>query len=214
MSEHCFFCGGRLHGDSDVCVYCGAVHAPAAEKRIGALCPRCHDVRLVQFALGPVGLQACGRCQGAFLPASEWDNLLEAFADGPLPPAFVVPEPAAHIAEATGPSPYRQSAFDPVVRTHAETNLNEPVGCPTCTEEMDRFEFGNTSNVFVDVCRVHGIWLDAGEIDPVVARARKTLSIVELAPDLLPREPSLTSLLAKRLVRAVHGVRRSVTTGK
>jgi Zn-finger nucleic acid-binding protein len=36
--------------------------------------------------------------------------------------------------------------------------------CPVCQMLMDRVNFGYRSGVVVDQCRLHGIWLDNGEI--------------------------------------------------
>lgn len=41
--------------------------------------------------------------------------------------------------------------------------------CPSCSELMNRQNFGKISGVLVDVCREHGIWFDAGEINAVIA---------------------------------------------
>ncbi len=53
------------------------------------------------------------------------------------------------------------------------------IPCPTCGELMNRrqFRYRNTaSTVVVDLCRGHGIWLDAGELRQVVAFVRERAS--------------------------------------
>jgi Zn-finger nucleic acid-binding protein len=37
--------------------------------------------------------------------------------------------------------------------------------CPQCAETMARVNFGKHSGIVVDVCRWHGTWFDAGELD-------------------------------------------------
>jgi Zn-finger nucleic acid-binding protein len=40
--------------------------------------------------------------------------------------------------------------------------------CPSCSKLMHRRNFGGLSGVIVDVCTVHGIWFDAGELPSVL----------------------------------------------
>jgi Zn-finger nucleic acid-binding protein len=164
VSERCFFCGGLV--DGDICQRCGAGRDVRAEKRIHAPCPRCQSTRLIQYALGPVALQACPRCKGSFLPASEWDVLLEAFAHEPLPEVVIV-NVASEVPSAG--DPYRTAA--PVSESESESapDLEAVVRCPTCDEPMERFEFAGVSGAVIDVCHLHGVWLDAGEVERVVA---------------------------------------------
>lgn len=44
--------------------------------------------------------------------------------------------------------------------------------CPVCGA---RLEIERESGVSVDVCRDHGVWLDAGELETIVARLRSRL---------------------------------------
>ena len=165
IAEHCFFCGHRIEGDIDrKCSGCGAYRETAPDKRVHARCPRCHDVRLSPFALGPVALHVCGRCKGSFLPAAEWDALLETFAGEHLPDVLLPDE--------TGPGsaplqPYRDVMVEQA-GTRATDDLAQPVRCPTCEDDMERLEFAGISGITIDVCRSHGVWLDAGEIEAVI----------------------------------------------
>lgn len=213
MGAHCLFCGGRLDAKSRVCGRCGVASATVDEKRIGARCPRCRDVRLSQFALGAVALQACGRCQGSFLAASEWDLLLDTFEHTALPEDLGIPgEPT----QDTG-TPYRGSRTE-AERAATPPNLSGPVQCPTCETEMDRLEFNGLSNIIVDVCRLHGIWLDGGELALVVANSRRSPmsgphdqaswedALRREMVDGKPAEPSLASLLVRRLVSVTRRI--------
>lgn len=151
MTEHCFFCGHELDADQQ-CQRCGVVREARDEKRVRGRCPRCQVVRLFPFALDSVTLQACGRCKGCFLSTSDWDTLLDAFARAPLPDVII----------GGASSPYRRAA-------EAPPNLAEAVRCATCDGTMERFEFATISGVCVDVCKLHGVWLDAGELERIVA---------------------------------------------
>jgi Zn-finger nucleic acid-binding protein len=222
VSEHCLFCGGHIQGEG-ACEVCGARREAVDEKRVGARCPRCHEVRLIQFALGPVALQACGRCQGSFLPAAEWDNLLDTFEDSPLPTDLAIPEVVApdEAGDAGTASPYREAAPPAGLHAHSRPDLAAPVSCPTCETPMDRLEFGGVSKVFVDVCRLHGIWLDGGELAEVLERTRRNVTPQQV---LVPerhlagstsspsgaRERTLAELLLRRLVSATKNVVRAI----
>ena len=222
MSEHCLFCGSCLSANLDACGHCGAIRETRNEKRVGAPCPRCHDVRLIQFALGEVALQACGRCQGSFLAATEWDNLLDSFEKRPLPEDLVISEAPARPAESFGASPYREATPGPAEaeRARSEPNLDEPVSCPTCEAVMERLEFSGVSNIIVDVCKSHGIWLDGGELSLVVENARKNPAVPSMPVDeeardyalrrslvdVSPREPSLATVMARRLIAVTKRV--------
>jgi Zn-finger nucleic acid-binding protein len=37
--------------------------------------------------------------------------------------------------------------------------------CPMCARPMGSVRYGYTSDVIIDACVTHGIWLDAGELD-------------------------------------------------
>lgn len=41
--------------------------------------------------------------------------------------------------------------------------------CPTCGELMDKRVFAYESGIPIDVCHVHGIWLDQGELERIEA---------------------------------------------
>ena len=43
--------------------------------------------------------------------------------------------------------------------------------CPGCSREMERGRFGASSNVVIDVCLTHGVWLDSGEVVAVADHA-------------------------------------------
>lgn len=44
--------------------------------------------------------------------------------------------------------------------------------CPKCDEPMRRTNFGPRSGIFLDVCRLHGTWLDALELEEIRAFVR------------------------------------------
>jgi Zn-finger nucleic acid-binding protein len=124
------------------------------DKRVGAACPRCKDLKLQPFGIGPATLHGCPRCRGSFLPASEWDALLDTAETSGLPrEAGTVVPPLPGL----GPSP---------------AALREHIACPTCAETMEQVEFGTAGLLVIDVCKLHGIWLDGGELVGAIESVR------------------------------------------
>lgn len=108
------------------------------------LCPRCTTAEL---ALRGEDL-ICPRCGGLFVGHTRLRALVDAHRDRGLRPV------------ATG-SPSR--AFEGPDVSY--------LACPLCSEAMSRKNFGGRSAILVDVCAVHGVWLDRGELDAVIAFA-------------------------------------------
>lgn len=159
VSEHCFFCGHPIGEDG--CEACGTVRHARSERRVRAPCPRCgSEVRLVPFGIGDAALQACSRCKGMFVSAPDWDTLLDVFSQEPLPDVVV---PDAEGSSMYGP--YRSAPSSGAPRIDLEASVR----CPTCEREMDRLEFAAFSRVIIDVCPDHGVWLDAGELERIIA---------------------------------------------
>jgi Zn-finger nucleic acid-binding protein len=89
----------------------------------------------------------CGACHGLFVDASTLERATEE-------------------ARRRDPGSFRASAppgLQPITY----------VKCPVCAEVMNRTNFGRRSGVIVDVCRAHGTWFDAGELDTVLAFVAK-----------------------------------------
>lgn len=207
MSEHCFFCGHALDAGQR-CERCGAVRDARDEKRVRGRCPRCQVVRLFPFALDTVALQTCGRCKGCFLSTSDWDALLDAFARAPLP-EIVIGDASAVGDESVDRSPYRRAA--PVApKDSPPPDLTETVRCPTCDEMMDRLEFAGISGVIVDVCKLHGVWLDAGELERVVTVIQRQLEEPLLErPEPEPLRPAAEPIDPDAMASLVESLRES-----
>jgi Zn-finger nucleic acid-binding protein len=89
------------------------------------------------------------------------------------------------------------------------------IQCPVCSKIMNRQAFGRISGVVVDVCKVHGVWFDAGELAAVIQfvekggleRARKR-ELEELAArESRLREKELSIESGKSLGFEAGGVR-------
>lgn len=85
----------------------------------------------------------CGACRGTFVDAQNLRRLEQLEA------------PAATLALAPGKVPKGTKHAAPVVY----------IRCPGCAEVMNRVQFGRFSGIVVDVCREHGTFFDADEME-------------------------------------------------
>src|SRR5262249_25654311 len=108
-------------------------------------CPRC-GAPLDDGAAHGESVHTCDGCGGAFFDHGALARLVDASRpdDGPSPRSRPLP---------TG-------TIDPEVRY---------LRCPVCASTMNRMNFGRRSGILVDTCRAHGTWLDAGELDRILA---------------------------------------------
>jgi Zn-finger nucleic acid-binding protein len=169
---HCTSCGAPVAEATRRCGFCAApvasvrcahcfqmnvteaVHCSGCGRRLGlepvgkagALeCPRC-DQKLEAFSAGNGKLYDCNNCGGQFVEHALLRQLLEQkeLYGGALPRRIVKPQ----------------------------NPLNERVvyvKCPSCSEHMNRKNFGESSGVIVDICPQHGSWFDTGELPRVLA---------------------------------------------
>jgi hypothetical protein len=107
-------------------------------------------VALVPIVLAGAGpglvCHTCAQCHGVLLTARSWCAL--------------VAQPALVTAETDVPP-----------RAAPATELLGLLSCPACRREMERGRFAASSNVVIDVCTMHGMWLDRGELTDVVKHA-------------------------------------------
>jgi Zn-finger nucleic acid-binding protein len=106
-------------------------------------CPDCKQ-RFQAFAGRPGVLHDCNHCGGQFVEHALLEDLLRE-------------------RERYGQAPRRPPRQNPL------ENPVRYVPCPTCGEIMNRKNFGRSSGVIVDVCRLHGVWFDRGELPRVLA---------------------------------------------
>jgi Zn-finger nucleic acid-binding protein len=153
-----------------------------------------------------------------FVATTEWDALLDFTRDRPVPNEIILGKVGARAyAERASVNPYRETARDDdvdVPATPDAPNLQPPVLCPVCAETMERIEFADMSLVDVDVCALHGIWLDAGELAEVVARARGSLPLAKpldteeaaFAEAKKEAHPSVAPLFAEGLLELLRSL--------
>ena len=131
---------------------CGADNANAddAASMGGLLCPRCRT-SLTPKPFGRAAIHACGTCRGIFVGAIQFSLIIHDYIAGVELPLGALPmnPPSAH--------PEQDVA-----------KVLPIVTCVACVHEMDRTNFASRSGAIVDVCAKHGIWLDAGELVPML----------------------------------------------
>jgi len=114
----------------------------------GRRCPRC-DVALqsVDIAIdGTFYVEHCDRCRGAFFDTGELEHVLDVLTQ--------------HTEEVD-----RNRLNELAAADCFEQGANvRYLKCPVCRELMNRRTYGARSGVVVDYCRVHGTWLDGGEL--------------------------------------------------
>lgn len=104
-------------------------------------CPRCRAPLALRELADVMGLECTG-CLGLFLDAGTVERLAS---------------DAGHATRVAFPR--RARAHEPEVQY---------IPCITCARPMNRTVFGKVSGVIVDVCKDHGVWFDAGEINAII----------------------------------------------
>jgi Zn-finger nucleic acid-binding protein len=161
----CYFCGKAGYAGTS-CATCSIAlpdpRAPEPEAD-GKKCPRCAAQVLEPLPLNAVTGSAChqcGHCHGLLVTARSWCEL--------------VSNPGAAIAFAE-----RMPA-----RKAPPAELLAMLACPVCARQMERGRFAASSDVVVDVCTMHGMWLDAGELVDVVKHASHRAASVTAPADV------------------------------
>jgi Zn-finger nucleic acid-binding protein len=133
------------------CSRCGAqLFAPAAATAPGdgaRPCPRCKTA-LTLFAVGDVFLEECGRCGGLWVDVGSFQKVVTRH------------EQRAAFVGLGAPG---------VVAPRAATDTTGYIRCPECGTLMNRVNFARCSGVIVDVCKPHGTWFDADELQRILA---------------------------------------------
>jgi Zn-finger nucleic acid-binding protein len=147
---HCF----ELNFPDDLhCRGCGLELGLAPDPDAEGSAQDCPDCKrpLQAFKAGPGELYACERCGGQMVT----HGLLRALVEQRAVLGRAVPSP--------GEAPRGNPLTDPV---HYRA-------CPSCSQLMNRKNFGGVSGIIVDVCTLHGTYFDAGELPRVLEFVRR-----------------------------------------
>jgi Zn-finger nucleic acid-binding protein len=182
--HRCGSCGAQIGAEAERCDYCGSevVKDPA---KLSLICPECYarnaeasrfctacgvgfnpeEVRVEGHELpcpacgalmpasqvGGIGLNECGGCNGLWVPGDNFDVLVSRAAE-----AQRTAEPGA--------------ARKPAPRVKGHNPAQQQVKyrkCPECDAFMQRRNYKKSSGVIIDICRDHGTWLDADELERI-----------------------------------------------
>lgn len=150
----CKHCSAPLPANSIICEYCGVRNDIELKKSSVGLklpkskrtCPDCL-IHLDSIDIGKNTrfiIEKCERCFGLFFDNHELERLLEER----LEKSYWIDHKKIH---SLLQHPLHK---DRVVYRR----------CPECSKLMHRKNYLNRSGVIMDVCRAHGLWLDAGEL--------------------------------------------------
>jgi Zn-finger nucleic acid-binding protein len=142
----CPVCFNMMFLDAKFCPHCGAAAVRWAEAPGKMLCPGC-ERPLLRGVLGECVLHECGRCFGLWVDKDTFERICREAEDAAVPFSPTSPPGAAGAGAL------------PKVRY---------VRCPQCRKLMNRVNFAECSGVVVDVCRDHGTWFDADELQRIV----------------------------------------------
>ncbi|MEO7112388.1 MAG: hypothetical protein ABI183_18225 [Polyangiaceae bacterium] len=181
MTDSPYRSSGLGENEATICLFCGLAYEPGAnqcrkcavssgstagdeagdEARDGFPCPRCAEP-LTASSFGRAFIKPCKKCHGMFIPARQFSMILNDYLHAVDLPIGLLPPPLPPGKEVS----------------HAAA-----VHCIVCSKEMDRVNFASRSDALVDVCNVHGIWLDPGELLPILhfVKTRATLGEVPLS---------------------------------
>ncbi len=145
----CPECFARTPAGSRFCTACGVAFRPEplTVPTRELPCPAC-SIPMSPRAVAGSAVDECTRCQGLWIPEGKLEKLVERARDA-----------------APGASP---GAPPPRVRSgNPFTQRVEYRRCPECDAHMQRRNFRRSSGIIVDVCRRHGTWLDADELEQI-----------------------------------------------
>ncbi len=145
----CPGCLARVSDKAKFCHHCGEGlgGADSLIRHTALNCPVCENEKLQHRCIGAQSLSIteCGRCAGMYLGQDVFRTLAQtAIEKGQAPSGHNSPSP---IQPQQGPM-YRR--------------------CPECAQHMNRQNYGRVSGVIVDICRQHGYWFDAHELDTIL----------------------------------------------
>jgi len=145
MLTTCQQCHKEFNADFSVCPFCG--HPKEEEGSINKipLCPHCR-IPLKSAEIRGSRIYLCPECHGLWLKSDEFNFLVskrDVYKDESIPKKY----------ERKPLSGGKPAAMY--------------VPCPVCNSLMNRQNFKKISGVIIDICKKHGVWLDAGELDQI-----------------------------------------------
>lgn len=149
LSLICPECYARNAEAARFCTACGVGFRPEPIPSAGPelTCPAC-DFAMKASRVADVPVCECPQCHGLWVPGSHFEQLVTRATE------------ARRAAGGAAPAP-RVQGGNPNARPVRYRK------CPACQAFMQRRNFRRSSGVVLDVCREHGTWLDADEIEQI-----------------------------------------------
>lgn len=125
-------------------------------------CPRCSSsLNEILFPdLQDAQVHMCPQCEGAWYPRKSLNEVAQSERE------WVEGSEISAVLEA--------DKLDMV-------DLEAPVSCPVCGDEMKRYEYALAPDVELDECPEHGIWLDDGELGVIMEKIGQNRALSEKA---------------------------------
>ena len=143
----CAACMGMMFLGSKFCGHCGAnaYRAELLDDATPGDCPRC-KVKLQSLKIDHVHIRECERCGGFWSEVSAFEELCTN---------------KEHQASVMG-------FIGSYIHTDTAPLAVSYVPCPDCRQLMNRSNFARSSGVIIDMCKQHGVWFDAGELQKII----------------------------------------------
>lgn len=137
---------------SKFCQHCGKRAVETAVTDVTKLgnCPRC-KTGLDLLKIGETTLRECARCDGMWADVETFEHLCSRGKERSAVLGF--------IGE-------RNRTVEPLATVSY-------VPCPDCSQLMNRSNFAKASGVIIDICKQHGVWFDASELQQIIEFIQK-----------------------------------------
>ncbi|MBL8182402.1 MAG: zf-TFIIB domain-containing protein [Blastocatellia bacterium] len=148
----CPACMGLMFEGSKFCGHCGKRAVETAVTDVTKLgnCPRC-KTGLDLLKIGETTLRECERCDGMWADVETFEHLCSRGEEQSAVLGFI-------------------GERDRTVEPLATVSY---VPCPDCSQLMNRSNFAKASGVIIDICKQHGVWFDASELQRIIEFIQK-----------------------------------------
>ncbi len=118
-------------------------------------CPRC-QTEMQEIDFEGCRIDICPNCEGSWYDMDELAEIMELPLDT-----------------------LESSSLSPILvgDKHDKVDLNAPLQCPRCGQNMNRFRYLGTSEVWLDECPTHGVFLDDGELTQMLDALQESQEI-------------------------------------
>jgi Zn-finger nucleic acid-binding protein len=138
--------------------------------------------------VGGIALNECPGCHGLWVPDGHFEALVQRAIE-------------AH-AQRSPAQPAQQPRVQGANPGAAAVTYRR---CPVCDAMMNRHNFQRRSGVIIDVCKPHGTWLDADELEQISGFIRSGgLAVAQAREAERQREQERAAQKSQRIHEAVH----------